>query len=133
MLQVRHRHGRVVTVHGASPLSLDDIAGADRDMRAAHLLARDKVVICADYREMKLLGPTEAKAMISMFGLFNEFIERSAILSSSQSALAVLQLVRILREANNPTRKAFDDPAELRAWLAEILTPDEAASIKDVF
>jgi hypothetical protein len=36
-----------------------------------------------------------------------------------------LQILRMIREANHPQRKAFREPAEVLAFLAEVATPAE--------
>ncbi|MGC4119446.1 MAG: hypothetical protein QM765_33740 [Myxococcales bacterium] len=129
MLRCQLQSGRLVTVVASTPLTLEEIAAADVEMCKARQRAVGKVVICADYRQMTLLGPTEVEALVAMFKRHNLGIERSAILSSATSALAVLQMVRIVKEARSPTRKAFHEPAEVQTWLGEILTPEESAAL----
>jgi hypothetical protein len=36
-----------------------------------------------------------------------------------------LQIQRMIREANNPNRRAFRDPDALVAWLGEVLSVQE--------
>ncbi|HEY3451911.1 MAG TPA: hypothetical protein VGK67_36470 [Myxococcales bacterium] len=133
MLECQHQCGRLVTVVLSSPLTLEEIAAADLKMAQAREKAGAKVVISADYRAMTLLGQAEAGALLAMFKGHNAGIERSAILSSATSALAVMQMVRIVKEAQSPTRKAFHEPAELQSWLGEVLTPEEKAALQAVF
>jgi hypothetical protein len=57
--------------------------------------------------------------------------ERSAALASSDAPVAVLQFLRVIREAGLHDRKLFFDSLEMRRWVAEILTPAEAARLAD--
>ena len=43
---------------------------------------------------------------------------------------AVLQFVRLIRDANLPDRKLFVQPDELFTWLSRVLTAPEQARLK---
>ena len=55
------------------------------------------------------------------------------MLLSPTNAIFSLQLERLLREAQNPARRAFRDAQPLLKWLSEILTPEELARAKQMF
>jgi len=131
MLEVRRVEGRLVVVKVVSPLTLEEIAQGDLQMKQSTAEAGGKVVISADYRATRLLNPAEAEALITMFRSHNDSIERSAILVSEESAMAVLQMSRVIKQANLPTRRAFKDPKELIVWLGEVLTPAEGLCLQD--
>jgi len=59
----------------------------------------------------------------------NARTERSAMLYSASSPTAVMQFVRIVREAANPNRRLFGEVTSLAAWLDELLTPEESAEL----
>ena len=42
-----------------------------------------------------------------------------------------MQIQRMIREANNPHRRAFRDPKELIAWLSEVLDEKERARLRE--
>lgn len=50
---------------------------------------------------------------------------RNAFLLPPGQALLALQFSRIIRQANNPARRAFQSRPELISWLAEVLRPPE--------
>jgi hypothetical protein len=129
MLHIQHLEGRLVLVKVVSPVTLSEINQGDMDMKAAELKAGGKVLICADYRETKLLNVAEAEALLAMFREHNDKIERSAILVSEESAMAVLQMSRVIKQANLPTRRSFKDTDELLAWLDEVSTETERQSL----
>jgi len=62
------------------------------------------VVIAADWRQCQLMSQAAANAMGPMIGDFNARIERSAILGSPTSPVAVLQFLRVVRESRHPAR-----------------------------
>jgi len=133
MLEVTRLEGHLVLVKVISPVTLEEIAQADVAMRDAEAAVGAKVVICADYRTTKMLNTTESDALLAMFRSHNDHIERSAILVSEESAMAVLQMSRVIKQANLPTRRSFKDSAELLAWLGEVLTAEERARLEDDF
>ena len=51
-------------------------------------------------------------------------------LAREDAPVAVLQFVRLIRDANLPHRKLFVHAKELYAWLSEVLTPEERARLR---
>jgi hypothetical protein len=93
---------------------------------ALRTLANDqRVVIAADWRECELMTQPAANALGPMIGQFNERIERSAILGSPGSPIAVLQFLRVVRESRHPARRVFEDRAPMLTWLNESLSQAE--------
>lgn len=54
---------------------------------------------------------------------------KRAALATDNAPLAVLQFVRLIRDAKLPDRKLFTNPNELALWLAEVLTASERARL----
>ncbi len=125
MLSVENHTGRLVEVEVRSPVTGQEIAASDAAMQEVWQKLGRKAVICADYVHTTVLGETEAQALIAMFRRHNEHLERSAVLVSEQSAVAILQMERVIREAQLPTRRAFRDARALLDWLSEALSPRE--------
>src|SRR5688572_26694864 len=69
--------------------------------------AGTRVVIAADWRNASLLSPAAAARAHVMLTGVNDRIERSAILASDRSPTAVLQFVRLVIEAEHPSRRVF--------------------------
>jgi hypothetical protein len=61
----------------------------------------------------------------------NSSTERSAALARQDAPIAVLQFVRVIREANNPARRLFFDEDEVYAWLSEVLSPAERGRLRE--
>lgn len=133
MLEIVRIEGKLVLVKVVSPLTLEEISQADRKMAQTEAEIGGKAVIFADYRATTLLNPTESEALLKMFRSHNEHLERSAILVSEESAMAVLQMSRVVRQANLPTRRSFKDSQEVVAWLGEVLTAEERERLSAIF
>jgi hypothetical protein len=110
----------------------EEIDAADRAMDDAVRSLGEPCVIVADYRRAKFLLEEDAGHLTQMYRRHNNHIERSAILVSSASAVAVLQIERVVREASFASRRAFRDPSELAAWLDEVLSPPERARLRAI-
>jgi hypothetical protein len=84
-----------------------------------------RVVIAADWRACQVMTQPAAAALGSMLASFNARIERSAILGSPNSPLAVLQFLRVVRETRHPGRRVFEDRRAMFTYLGECLSPAE--------
>lgn len=84
-----------------------------------------KAVIAADWRACQLMTQAAANALGPMIGSFNARIERSAILGSSTSPIAVLQFLRVVRDTKHPSRRVFEDRRATLTYLSDILSPAE--------
>jgi hypothetical protein len=84
-----------------------------------------RIVIAADWRRCRVLTPEVSERVTQMLVGTNTRLERSAILHDSTQATSILQVMRIVREANFPNRRVFTDPYEMEAWLSELLTTEE--------
>jgi hypothetical protein len=89
-----------------------------------------RVIIAADWRRCTILGTETAERAGVMLTGVNPRILRSSILVLPDSPTAVLQAIRLVREAKNPSRRVFLSPADLIAWNAEIMTPAELERLK---
>lgn len=131
MFVVERRVGRLVESVMRSPVTLEEIESGDRGMdQAARSMRGASIVVIADFREAKFLLTEHAAHLTEVFRRHNSHVERSAIVTSASSAVGVLQMERMIREANYPGRRAFRDPQEAATWLAEVLTPAESARLR---
>jgi hypothetical protein len=131
MFTVEHHVGRLIETRTAQLASLDEVAqfgGRFREI-AGRLPAQQQVVICGDYRGMRILSPDVAEKFVAMLTAANPRVQRSAILCSADHATALLQIERTVRQAANPSRRTFRDAGELAAWLGELLTAEERARV----
>jgi hypothetical protein len=86
-------------------------------------------VTVVDWRHCPLMSPEAAEHMLKKIAGINSNTLRSAALASDDAPLAVLQFVRLIRDAKLPDRKLFTNGDELKRWLAEVLTPGERARL----
>ncbi len=82
-------------------------------------------VTVVDWRCCPLMSPEASQRIASRMSGTNARTERSAALASQGTAMAVMQFLRVIREAGLPNRKLFLDQAELIDWLTEVLSPSE--------
>jgi hypothetical protein len=94
------------------------------------LPANAQHVTVVDWRRCPLMAPSAADHMLKKIASVNASTERSAALALEDSPLAVLQFVRLIRDANLPDRKLFVHSDELYNWLSEVLTAPERARLK---
>jgi hypothetical protein len=113
-------------------VTLAEIEAADRAMDQAVRSIRGPCVIIADYRQARFLLEEDTPRLTQLYRSHNNHIERSAIVVSEASAVAVLQMERVIREAKYPSRRAFRDTREAAAWLDEVLGPAERTRLRVV-
>lgn len=132
MMTIERKVGRLVEVMMRAPVTRAEIDASGQGLRDAARELGGLVVVLADFRQTRFLLQEDAAHFIEVFRRCNKDIERSAILVSVASAVGVLQMERLIREANSPARRAFRDPREAAAWLDEVLTDPERARLRAV-
>lgn len=88
-------------------------------------------VTVVDWRRCPLMAPEAAERIAARISDTNARTLRSAALASPDAPVAVLQFLRVIREAGLPDRKLFFSAAELVDWLKETLTPEETRRLRD--
>jgi hypothetical protein len=119
------RVGRLVEARLLAPRTTQQIADFTDALRRTFQAAGPSCVICADWRMTHLLAPDVADALVQLLRRGNAHVERSGVLLPNNDALFGLQVERVFREANHPSRRAFRRASVMRAWLAEVLDPEE--------
>jgi hypothetical protein len=87
-------------------------------------------VTVVDWRRCPLMSPEAAQRIAARISGTNGRTERSAALASHDAPVAVLQFVRVIREAGLPDRKLFFEQAELVDWLKDALSPSETQRLR---
>lgn len=128
MFSVRIGAGRLIEIRISSPLELADVKPLQDLIRKTILSLQGKAVSCADVRQGSVLTQDVVEGVIELMRGDNPNVERVGILLST-SAVSSMQMERIVRNANNPNRRAFRDPKECVAWLSEVLNPEERAAL----
>jgi hypothetical protein len=132
MFTVERKVGRLVEALMRSPVTVEDLNSADQAMEEATRGLRGSAIVLADYTQTRFLLAEHAEHLVQIFRRHNDDFERSAILVSASSAVGVLQMERVIREASNPSRRAFRDPAEAASWLSEVLSVAERARLRAI-
>ena len=88
-------------------------------------------VTIVDWRRCPLMSPVAAEHMLKGIARSNSATLRSAALAREDAPTAVMQFVRLIREANLPDRRLFLDLEELCEWLSEVLTPPEQQRLRE--
>ena len=127
---VECRVGRLVEVR---PEKLQSIAAVKAIGAAIGRVMRElgtEALFCVDWRRLRVLAPEVATALAELLKGGNSRTLRSAALIDGRATFG-LQMERVIREANNPSRRAFRDPVEMVEWLGELATPAESARARD--
>jgi hypothetical protein len=113
-----------------TPADVDEIFQAIR-REVGKLAPGTRHVTVVDWRRCALMSPEAADYMAKLIAGANSSTERSAALASNDSPMAVLQFVRVIRDAKSPERKLFTDTRELSLWLSEVLSNPERTRLRE--
>jgi hypothetical protein len=121
--------GRLLEIRAAagygSLADVDDMIGMIRG-QASSLSSEEKFTIAADWRAVHIMSPDTAARARHMLAQVNPRVKRSAILTLPENSTTNLQVVRLVREAENAARRHFTSAPEMHRWLSEALTKQEA-------
>lgn len=125
--------GRLIEVRAGGSYRVEDVERMIASLRSMTeaVPTNTKFVIAADWRAMNIMSPETATRARDMLMFMNPRLLRSGILTAPEQSTANLQLVRLLREAENDVRRMFTDARKQRDWLAEVLTPPEIARLDE--
>jgi len=125
MYHVENPAGRLIEVKLASPLSVDEVQQfAQKHIALMQKIPGGKYVGLVNLLEAYVFPPAVAESLAKLLSGAASHVERSAYLIG-ESAVFSLQVERVIRDANNPNRRAFRHAPEAVTWLSEILTPGE--------
>lgn len=125
MITIENRVGRLIETRLISPILDAEFTEFQHEReRLMRLVGQDRVV-CIDVSRVQLLPPSQADAFLNLLRGSRPGLTRNAFLLPPGQALLALQFSRIIRQANNPARRAFQSRPELISWLAEVLRPPE--------
>ena len=88
------------------------------------------LVLCADHRPVVVYSQPVADQLAALFGDMNSVLTRIAVLVAPTNATLRMQLERVVREAQNPSRRVFQIAADAETFLGEELDPRERARLK---
>jgi hypothetical protein len=125
--------GRLIELRAGGSFRVEDVERMIASLRSVMDAAppNTKFVIAADWRTMNIMSPETAVRAREMFLFVNPRLMRSAVLTAPEQSVANLQVVRLVREAENEVRRIFTDARKHHDWLAEVLTPPELARLNE--
>lgn len=129
MYSVEKHAGRLIEVKLASPLTAEDV----QQFIQKHLVLMQQIpgkyVGVVNLLDAHVFPPAVAQMLSQMLSGASSHVERTALLIG-ESAVFSLQVERVIRDAQNPNRRAFRNPRELITWLSEVLLPAEQRQLE---
>jgi hypothetical protein len=127
MYTIVNRVGRLIEITIRSPVSLGEAARWQRDHDATVARVAGPYACFVDVVDATVFPPEVADAYVATMRNEPQLL-RTGILLNEDRVLS-LQVQRMIREGNAPSRRTFREAAELEAWLGEVLTPAERARL----
>lgn len=131
MYSIAHKVGRILEIHISSPVSLDEVGRWARDHESTIARIEGPYVCFVDLVDAMVFPQDVFEAYVRV--MKNEpRLMRTATLLPSESPTLAMQIQRMIREANHPNRRAFQDPNELEEWFGELLDESERRRLRDL-
>ena len=129
MYRVENPAGRLIEVKLASPLVIEEVEQFTQKYVEVMRKIPVRYVGVVNLLEAYVFPKNVADGLMKLLSGAASHVERSAMLIG-ESAVFGLQVERLIREANNPNRRAFRHGPELVAWLGEVLTAAEKKELE---
>lgn len=129
MYRVENPAGRLIEVKLASPLVIEEVEQFTQKYVEVMRKIPVRYVGVVNLLEAYVFPKNVADGLMKLLSGAAAHVERSALLIG-ESAVFGLQVERLIREANNPNRRAFRHGHELVAWLSEVLTAAEKKELE---
>jgi len=94
------------------------------------LPAHERIIIAADWRRCNVFAPSTADRALGMLTRNNPRLLRSGILIRPDSPMALMQVMRLVGDAQSPDRRVVTSTEALITWLSPVTTPKELARLK---
>jgi hypothetical protein len=122
--------GKLVEIRIASPVSLEETV----PWSAAHdalIASIDGPYVCfVDLVDATVFPADVVNGYVKTMRNEERLLRTGTLLNTSPTL--GMQIHRMIREANHPSRRAFHEPRELFEWLAEVLDRDERDRLRDL-
>ena len=130
MQRVQRRVGRLVEIRMEPPITYAEAVLFAAELQGIVKRMSDRFVAVADFTRVHIFPQEVVATHVDCMRAVNPKLERTGLLIANSPTLS-LQMVRLLRDASSPKRRAFTNPSELFAWLSEVLTPAEQDRLKE--
>ncbi len=132
MMRVWSRVGRLAEVCFRVPFGPDELSNFMANVRTLVAGATEPLVFFTDWRGVKSFTESEHDTIVWIMRRDNPRIEANAVLVDPSNAAFATDVMQLLVEAGNPSRKAFSDKDELRRFLAPRLRPKESQRLEEL-
>ncbi len=127
MWAIEHAVGRLVEIRIWSPVSLAETGPWAQRHNAVSDAVVGPYVCLVDLVDATVFPPDVVDGFVSTMRNEPRLLRTATLLNASPTF--GMQIQRMIREADNPERRAFRDPAELLAWFSGVLTDAECARV----
>ena len=129
MWSIERRVGRLVEIRIWSPVSVEETVPWQRAHDGVIGTLEGPYVCLVDLVEATVFPQNVVDAYVATMKDEPRLVRTATLLN--QSPTFGMQIVRMIKEANHPGRRAFRDPEELAAWLGEVLDAAERSRLDD--
>ncbi|MDD9943267.1 MAG: hypothetical protein OXU20_19670 [Myxococcales bacterium] len=129
MIEFRKLPGRMAFLRFPEQVVITDVSALGAEVSSHLQSVGGGAIYCVDCSRMKLFAPEVAEALVALMKSDNPLIDRTGVLVNG-SATFGMQVERMLREADNPRRRAFRDPQELADWLCDAAEADAVRELR---
>lgn len=133
MIDVKNQVGRLIEVVFETPTTPSEWRELAKQLSFIQSQSIEKYMYCANMAKAKLFQPEEVKLLKKIMEMDNSRLLRTAMYFGTNSAVFLLQMERLIREAASPSRKTFRDPQKLISWMSEVATPEEEQRIRESY
>jgi hypothetical protein len=133
MIQVENREGRLVEIRLRPPILTAELDPARTKLMQTIMAIGRRVVIAVDFSKAKIWQKEHAEQLLDTMRKDNPMLERSGYFIPADSASVLLQFHRLIKDAQNPVRKAFPTIPEVYAYLDETLEDAEQKRLRAFF
>ena len=133
MIDIRNQVGRLIEVIFETPTTPSEWRELAKQLSSIHSQSTERYMYCANMAKAKLFQPEEVVLLKRIMEQDNPRLLRTAMYLGSNSAVLLLQMERLIREAASPARKTFRDPQKLINWMSEVATSNEEQRIREIY
>jgi hypothetical protein len=128
MYEVENRVGKLVQIRIWSPVSAEEAAAWAREHDRVVDAVGGPYVCLVDLFDARVFPQAAVDAYTSVMKAEPNLVRTGTLLSYSPTS--ALQVRRMLREIDNPVRRAFTEVPPLLDWLDPVLTVPERAHLR---
>lgn len=129
MYEVVNRVGKLVEIRIWSPVTPEEAQAWAREHDRVVAAAGPRYVCFVDLFDARVFPQHAVDAYTSVMKEEPHLLRTGTLLSHSPTS--ALQVRRMLREIDNPVRRAFTEVPPLLDWLDPVLTPAESARLRE--